>query len=73
MQDNLSGSTIILQSRPNHFFLLLPELAEEDFPDVLQKIMKAWEAAEAHDKIIVDHAVKFAVYDKPSVERTGKT
>ena len=70
LQDTLSRSDIILQSKPNQFFLLLPELTEEDFPDLLQRIMKAWEATGHHDKIIVDHSVRFAVYEKPPFERT---
>ena len=42
LQDTLRRSDIMLQSKPNQFFLLLPELSEEDYPKVLQRVMTEW-------------------------------
>ncbi len=66
LQETLRKSDIILQSRPNQFFLLLPELGEADFPDMLNRILKAWDATGRHDGIDVAHAAKFTVYATPA-------
>ena len=69
LQDTLRRSDTILMSKPNQFFLLLPELAEADFPNVLRRIMAAWEATNEYDDIRVEHAVQFSVYEKPAFKK----
>jgi diguanylate cyclase (GGDEF)-like protein len=64
LQDTLRRSDIMLQSKPNQFFLFLPQLSEEDFPKVLQRIMAAWKAREPHSKVSIDYAVEYVVYEK---------
>ena len=64
LQDTLRRSDIMLQSKPNQFFLLLPQLSEEDFPKVLKRIMAAWEAREPHSEVAIDYAVEYVVYEK---------
>ena len=64
LQDTLRRSDIMLQSKPNQFFLLLPQLSEEDFPKVLKRIMAAWEAREPHSEVAIDYAVEYVIYEK---------
>lgn len=64
LQDTLRKSDIIVQNRPNQFFLLLQELSENEFPNVLQRIMTAWEATEAHDGIHVEYIMEPVIYEK---------
>lgn len=64
LQDTLRKSDIIVQNRPNQFFLLLQELSEKEFPNVLRRIMTAWEATEAHDGIHVEYIMEPVIYEK---------
>ena len=73
LQDTLRRSDIMLQSKPNQFFLLLPELSEADFPKVLQRIMAAWEARAPQAEINVDYAVEYVVYEKQIYEHREKS
>ncbi len=45
LQKTLSRSDVILQNKTNQFFLLLPELTEQDIPAVAERIMKAWRSS----------------------------
>ena len=63
LQDTLRRSDMILQSKPNQFFLFLPQLSEEDFPKVLQRILTAWEARAPHSGIRIEHAAEFTVHE----------
>ena len=73
LQDTLRKSDTILLSKPNQFFLLLPEVSEQDFPHVIQRIMKAWEKMEAHSAVNVEYAVEYSVYEKPDSGQWKKT
>ena len=44
LQNTLRSSDIIMQSHPNQFFMLLPELSEADVPAVASRVMDAWDA-----------------------------
>ncbi|MBQ7564412.1 MAG: diguanylate cyclase [Lachnospiraceae bacterium] len=54
----LRKSDIVMQSKPNQFFLLLPDLSEKDAPIVLNRINKEWEKAEYADKIVITHVME---------------
>ena len=56
LQRTLRRSDIIFQSRPNQFFIVLPELSEQDVKSVLERIYKELTAAEYYDDMIVKHA-----------------
>ena len=64
LQDTLRKSDMILQNKPNQFFVMLQELSVEDFPNVLQRIMKAWEATGCHVGIHVEHLMEHVTYEK---------
>ena len=64
LQDTLRKSDMFLQNKPNQFFLLLPELSEGEFPNVLRRIMSAWEATESHDGIHVEYIMEPVIYEK---------
>ena len=55
LQRTLRRSDIIFQSRPNQFFIVLPELSEQDVKSVLERIYKELTAAEYYDDMIVKH------------------
>lgn len=64
LQDTLRKSDMILQHKTNQFFLLLPELSESDFPQVLDRIKSAWNATEAHKGIHVEYLIEPVIYEK---------
>ncbi|MBQ7515791.1 MAG: diguanylate cyclase [Schwartzia sp.] len=72
LQKTLRRSDVILQSRPNQFFLLLPEQSEEDVPDVVGRIMAAWEKTEGHDRVRIGHAVEYTEYEKKDPGNAGQ-
>ncbi len=49
LQKTLRKSDIIMQSRPNQFFLLLPEMKEGDVPGVINRIMRLWNETKYHE------------------------
>ena len=55
LKEILRKIDIVFQSRPDSFFLLLPELAEKNVPIVLGRILNAWEKTEYHDSVRVLH------------------
>ncbi|MBR1854352.1 MAG: diguanylate cyclase [Lachnospiraceae bacterium] len=55
LQKTLRKSDIILQNRQNQFFLLLPELTEENATIVIERIMAKWERTEYHADIRVSY------------------
>ena len=56
LQNNLRKSDIMMKTRSNQYFVLLPQLAEEHAQNVIQRIMKKWDTCECHDsvRVIVD-------------------
>lgn len=64
LQDTLRKSDMILQHKTNQFFLLLPELSEKDFPNVLERVKSAWEATDSHEGIHVEYLIEPVVYEK---------
>lgn len=64
LQDSLRKSDMILQHKTNQFFLLLPELSEQDFPSVLERVKAAWEATDSHEGIHVEYLIEPVVYEK---------
>lgn len=63
LQKTLRKSDFILQSKPNEFFLFLPELTEPNFPKVVERIMDAWEKCE-HDGVKVEYVIEPIAYDE---------
>ncbi len=66
LKDSLRRSDIVLQNRPNQFFLILPALAKNDLPLVIQRIMTAWRKLAYYEDISVEYAVSSSVYEKNS-------
>ena len=64
LQDTLRKSDMILQHKTNQFFLLLPELSEDDFPNVLERLKQAWESTEFNEGIHVEYLIEPVVYEK---------
>ena len=46
LKDTLRKSDFIFQNRSNQFFLMLPEVAEENVPGIIERIMSAWKQTE---------------------------
>ncbi len=63
LQKTLRKSDFILQSKPNEFFLFLPELTEPNFPKVVKRIMDAWEKCE-HNGVKVEYVIEPIAYDE---------
>lgn len=64
LKKNLRRSDIILQNKPNEFFVLLPDLAEPDSPEVMEKVMKAWEQSPLAAGTRIGKFTAPLVYDK---------
>lgn len=56
LKRNLRRSDIIFQSRPNHFFVVLPMLTDTDSPKVIERIMKAWSLNPQHESVEISYA-----------------
>ncbi len=55
LKEKLRKIDIIFQSRPDGYYLLLPELTEENVPVVIGRILGAWEGTKYHDSVRVCH------------------
>ena len=58
LQNALRKSDMITQSKPNQFFLLLPDLSLEDAPIVLERIERAWENTEFQESVKITHVME---------------
>ena len=58
LQRTLRPSDIILQSKPHQFFLLLPELSEEDAAGVIERILKNWDEVSPHRNLLACYATQ---------------
>ena len=65
LEKQLRRSDAVLQNKPNHFFLLLPELSEEDGPKVIERILSAWKQTEYSAGVRVEYATEYMTYDAP--------
>ena len=72
LEKQLRRSDIILQNKPNQFFLLLPELSEEDGPKFIERILSEWEKTEHPVGIRIEYAIEYAVYEAPAKSRPTK-
>jgi hypothetical protein len=55
-------SDIILQSRPNQFFLLMPELSEKNVPGVAERILNAWDQNAFSESVQIKYFSKTLSY-----------
>ncbi len=55
LRNALRKSDIIFQYRPNQFFVVLPNLSENDTPGVVKRIMDAWETSKFHDRVKIEY------------------
>jgi len=65
LKTQLRRSDIILQSKPNQFFLLLPELSEVDGVRVIERILSVWNESEHAAGIHIDYTIQYDVYETP--------
>ena len=65
LKTQLRRSDIILQSKPNQFFLLLPELSEVDGIRVIERILSVWNESEHAAGIHIDYTIQYDVYETP--------
>ncbi|MBO5566058.1 MAG: diguanylate cyclase [Succinivibrio sp.] len=63
LKRTLRRSDIIMQNKPNEFFLLLPELSEEDTSAVMSRIMKSWETYSHDCNIKIEKVIEPLSYD----------
>lgn len=62
LQQTIRKSDIILQSKPNQFFLLLPELSKEDSGGVIDRIMNNWKKSEYAEIVEVKYSTETVSY-----------
>ncbi len=58
----LRRSDIITQSKRNQFFLLLPELQEQNAPVVIERILSTWEMSKPVDGVRIKYAIESIDY-----------
>ncbi|MBR0132942.1 MAG: diguanylate cyclase [Lachnospiraceae bacterium] len=63
LNKSLRKSDIMMQSKPNQFFLLLPEISEEFIENVIDRIIKQWKASSNVCKVKL-------VYEKEILSKT---
>ncbi len=62
LKNCLRKNDIIMRNRPNQFFLLLPELSEEDVPKVVGRIMNGWNRTDFSESTEVKYASELVSY-----------
>ncbi|MBO5566063.1 MAG: diguanylate cyclase [Succinivibrio sp.] len=60
----LGRSDLIVQNKPNQFFLLLPELSEHDSAAVMSRIMESWKKCPHDDSIHIEKMIAPMAYNK---------
>ena len=55
LKDSLRKSDIIVQHGADQFFAVLPLLTKKDTPKVIERIMRAWEKNDYHNRVKIDH------------------
>ncbi len=53
-----------MQSGTTQFFLLLPELKEEDLDIVIERIMSKWETTDGHDAVEITYVTETIFYTR---------
>ncbi len=64
LKRTLGRSDLIVQNKPNQFFLLLPELSEHDSAIVMSRIMESWEKYPHDDSIHIEKMIAPMSYNK---------
>ena len=64
IQKSIRKSDVLMQRKQNSFFLVLPELSDENVDVVIGNIMSEWEKTDHYGKIRVDYAVNSRDYGK---------
>ncbi len=55
LKKSLRRSDIIFQYKPNRFFVMLPQLKENDTPGVIERVMKAWDSMGYKDRATIEY------------------
>ncbi len=58
LADTLRESDAILQSRPGRFFVLLPDLGEEDAQQIVRRILDGWAESGTHAGVKVEYILQ---------------
>ncbi|BAL84444.1 putative response regulator receiver protein [Selenomonas ruminantium subsp. lactilytica TAM6421] len=69
LQDSLRQSDMILHHKPYQFLVILQNLAEEDFPDVLRRIMAVWESGENNAGTHIEYLMESVVFEQEPSEK----
>lgn len=64
LQKTLRICDIVMQSRSNQFFVLLPGISEPDAEKYINRIMTAWAADNSHEGISIEHYTKTVSFKK---------
>ena len=67
LQRTLRKSDIILRSKANQYFLLLPELSRKDVPGVVGRIMNNWEKNKRSNYAAIRYASQLASFEDEDI------
>ena len=65
---SLRKSDVMMQSKPNQYFLLLPELSEENIESVFARIRNEWKKNDYYDKTTIRFDAELVKSDEEVVE-----
>ena len=65
---SLRKSDVMMQSKPNQYFLLLPELSEENIESVFARIRNEWKKTDYYDKTTIRFDAELVKSDEEVVE-----
>ena len=51
LQESLRGSDIMMQLGYNHFFLMLPQISDNNISHVIDRIMRSWKYNKYSDQV----------------------
>ena len=63
IQNNIRKSDIMMQDK-NHYYVLLPELNDDNVHTVTDRVIAAWENNEYHDKVKIEYVKECLDYSK---------
>ena len=58
LKNSLRNSDLMMQTKPNQYFLLLPELTDRDLDSVIERIYEVWEEKDYHERFVLVYEIE---------------
>ena len=72
IKTHLRNSDLMMQTKPDQFFLLLPELSSKDLDMVIKRVFKLWEESIHSDRFILVYEIELIQHEKGNDQSADK-